>query len=53
MSASPKPMYTEPSIWPITVAALIARPTSWAIQIFGTRTTPVAGSTSTSATQAL
>src|SRR6058998_2818798 len=46
MSASPKPMYTEPSIWPITVAALIARPTSWAIQIFGTRTIPVAGSTS-------
>jgi len=51
MSASPRPMYTEPSIWPITVVALMARPTSWAIQIFGTRTIPVAGSTSTSATQ--
>src|SRR5213076_257747 len=53
ISASPRPMYTEPSIWPITVAALIARPTSCAIQILGTRTIPVAGSTSTSATQAL
>src|SRR5207248_6188127 len=53
ISASPRPMYTEPSIWPITVAALMARPTSCAIQILGTRTMPVAGSTSTSATQPL
>src|SRR6266566_1943951 len=53
ISASPSPMYTEPSICPITVAALMARPTSCAIQILGTRTMPVAGSTSTSATQAL
>src|SRR5207249_4229327 len=44
-------MYTEPSICPMTLAALIERPTSWAIQTRGTRTMPVAGSTSTSATQ--
>src|SRR5947199_1865261 len=31
-------------IWPITAAALIERPTSWAIQILGTRTMPVARS---------
>src|SRR5437867_1081790 len=43
----------DPSIWPITAAALIERPTSWAIQISGTRTMPVAGSTSTRATPAL
>src|SRR5438067_504537 len=46
-------MYTDPSICPITVAALIERPTSCAIQTRGTRTIPVAGSTSTSATHAL
>src|SRR6267378_5155384 len=51
--ASPRPMYTDPSIWPITVAALIERPTSCAIQTRGTRTMPLAGSTSTRATHAL
>ena len=37
----------------MTEAELIERPTSCAIQIVGTRTMPVSGSTSTSATHAL
>ena len=32
----------------VTNAGLMQRPTSWAIQIFGTRKAPVSGSTSTS-----
>src|SRR6266699_556803 len=53
ISASPSPMYTEPSTCPMTAAALIDWPMSCAIQMRGTVTTPVSVSTSTSATAAL
>ena len=46
-------MYTPPSTWPITVTGLMQRPMSCAIQILGTVTIPLDGSTSTSATAAL
>ena len=44
MSASPKPMYAEPSICPATSTGFSARPQSCAIQIFSTVTNPVSGS---------
>ena len=53
MSASAKPMYADPSIWPATSTGFSARPQSCAIQIFSTVTNPVSTSTSTSATCAV
>jgi hypothetical protein len=51
-TASPYPMYADPSICPSTFGGLSARPQSWALVMRSTVTTPVSRSTLTSATAA-
>ena len=46
-------MYTEPSIWPSTIRGDSALPQSWAAHTAITCASPVATSTSTSATWAV